>query len=127
MPGWKLNQLQQESSGWKRLLCFMLEENIILKNRLSEILKEISDHKLLEVAENYQDRLINTDEMIGFLRNETARLDKFLIRESFENSQLKKELANQIISLRKNMQIAETQFSQLKRDFYNYFSEYILA
>ena len=39
MPGIKLRLLRQESDAWKRILEFMTEENIHLKNRLSEILK----------------------------------------------------------------------------------------
>lgn len=127
MPAWKINQLRQESSTWKRLLYFIMEETIILKIRLSEIVKEVQNPALTEAAENYQDRLIKMDEMISFLRSETARLDKALTSESLGNALQKKEVIDQILLLRKNMKVAEEQFSRLRQDFYSCFSEYIQA
>ena len=48
IPELKLIQLQYEINTWKRLLSFMSEENIQLKNRLSEVLKNKFDKNLLE-------------------------------------------------------------------------------
>ena len=53
MPELKLKQLQNESDSWKKLLGFMMDENIRLKNRLSELLKDKFDKNLLEEVESF--------------------------------------------------------------------------
>src|ERR1019366_1094116 len=77
----KINQLQIEINTWKRLLNFFRDENVCLKNRLSDILKDGFDRRLLEEFENFQTKFIKQDEVISFLRNDTAELDKLLLNE----------------------------------------------
>ena len=81
----KINQLQVEVNTWKRLLNFFRDENVYLKNRLSEILKNGFDRKLLEEFENFQTKFINQDEVISFLRNDIADLDKLLLNEKLRD------------------------------------------
>ena len=76
MPELKLKQLQFESDTWKRLLVFMMDENIHLKNRLSEVLKDQFDKNLLVEVEGFQNNFIKEDELIGLMRNDVAELDK---------------------------------------------------
>jgi hypothetical protein len=121
----KFKQLQYEADTWKRLLGFLMEENIHLKNRLSEILKTSFDEKLLEEVENFQSRFMSEDSMISLLRNNVAEFDKLLLREVFENGQVKKEVAKKVKIMRKNIENAEAQFSKLKAEFNNYLSENI--
>ena len=125
MPELKLKQLQYEADTWKRLLGFFMEENIHLKNRLSEVLKNNFDKKLLEEVENFQSRFMKEDNLIGLLRNNVAEFDKLLLRESFEDGQLKKEVVRRVKTLRKNIENAEVEFSKLKKEFNNYLSENI--
>ena len=63
----KLRQLKYESDTWKRLLGFVMEENIHLKNRLSEVLKANFDKNLLNDVENFYSEFIRADELIGLL------------------------------------------------------------
>jgi regulator of replication initiation timing len=125
MPELKLKQLQYETDTWKRVLGFMMEENIHLKNRLSEILKDKFDGNLLEEVESFQSSFIKEDEMIGLLRNNVAELDKLLVREIFEDGTIVKKVDTKLKKLRHNMANAEKQFSKLKSDFNNYLSENI--
>ena len=53
MPEFTLKHLRHESEAWKRLLNFMLDENVLLKYRLAEVLKNHSDPAFLEEAEKY--------------------------------------------------------------------------
>ncbi|MEJ0105930.1 MAG: hypothetical protein WDO19_26745 [Bacteroidota bacterium] len=53
MPGLKLKQLQSERDTWRRLLVFMKDENVHLKNRLAEVLKNSIENNLLEDIENF--------------------------------------------------------------------------
>lgn len=125
MPEMKLQQLQYESNTWKRVLGFMTEENVHLKNRLSQILKEKFNADLLEEAEVFQSNFIKEDELISLLRNDIAELDKLLEREMFEDGTTIKEVKRKLQKIRSNMEIAEKQFGTLKSGFNSYFFENI--
>jgi regulator of replication initiation timing len=125
MPELKLKQLQYETDTWKRLLGFMMEENIHLKNRLSEVLKDKFDKNLLERVEGFQSNFIREDEMISLLRNDVAELDKLLVREIFEDGTIIKKVDSKLKHLRNNIKNAEKEFSRLKLEFNNYLSENI--
>jgi regulator of replication initiation timing len=125
MPELKLKQLQYEADTWKRLLGFMIDENIHLKNRLSEILKDRFDKNLLDEVESFQSMFVKEDQMIGLLRNEVAELDKLLVREAFEDGTIIKQVDRKLKKLRDNINNAEKQFGKLKTEFNSYLSENI--
>jgi regulator of replication initiation timing len=125
MPELKLKQLQYEADTWKRLLGFMMDENIHLKNRVSQILKDRFDENLLEEVEVFQSSFIKEDALIGLLRNDVAELDKLLQKEVFEDGMIIKNVESKLKKLRHNIKNAEKQFGKLKMDFNNYLSENI--
>ena len=127
MPVQELKQLQYEVDSWNRLLEFMIDENIHLKSRLSELIKYQYDKYLLIDAEEFQSKFIRNDELIGLLRNEAVELDKLLLREMFEDGDLMNEIEIKFKNLRNNISSAETGFSNLKSDFNNYLTENIFA
>jgi tRNA A37 N6-isopentenylltransferase MiaA len=123
MPELKLKQLQYETDTWKRLLCFMQEENVHLKNRLSEVLKDRFNNNLLEEVESFQSSFIKEDELISFLRNEVAEIDEELVKEIFVDGKLNKGIGKKIHQLRNNLSNAEKRFGRIKMSFNNYLSE----
>jgi hypothetical protein len=123
MPALKLKQLKYESDTWKRMLAFMMDENIHLKNRLSEILKDGFDKTSLAEVELFQTEFIKEDEMISYLRNELVEFDKLLVREIFENGKISKHISIKLKNLRHNIKNAEKQFNRVKTTFNNYLSE----
>lgn len=125
MPDLKLKQLQYESDTWKRLLTFMMDENVHLKNRLSEVLKDGADNILLVEMENFQNNFVREDEVISLLRKDIAEVDKLLVREVFEDGKIIKHLHKKIKTLRGNIVEVEKKFGQLKSDFHSYLSENI--
>ena len=125
MPELKLKQLQFESNTWKRLLCFMMDENIHLKNRIAEILKNDANKNLLEEIENFQNNFIRQDELISLLRHDAAELDKLLVREIFEDGEISKEINKKLKDLRNNISNTEKQFTKVKVEFNNYLLETI--
>lgn len=125
MPDLKLKQLQYESDTWKRLLTFMMDENVHLKNRLSEVLKDGADNILLVEMENFQNNFVREDEMIALLRKDVAELDKLLLREVFEDGKIIKQVNKKLKMLRNNIVEVEKKFGQLKSDFHSYLSENI--
>ena len=120
-----LKQLQFESDTWKRLLGFMIDENIHMKYRLSKVLKDNFDKNLLEKVENFQSKFIKEDELISLLRNDVAELDKLLVREIFEDGKIINDIDGKLKKLRNDITIAERHFSNLKLEFNNYLSENI--
>lgn len=121
----KLKQLQFETDTWKRLLGFLIEENIHMKNRISDILKNDFDKNLLEELDDFHSRFIKEDELIGLLRNDAAEMDKLLAREIFEDGIITREVNRKLRRLGDNMLIAEKQFTNLKAEFNSYLSENI--
>ena len=116
----KLDQLQYESDTWKRLLGFMREENIHLKNMLSEVLKNKFDNNLLEEAESFHNSFLKEDDLIGLLRNDVAELDKLLEKKKFEDGKIINEIDRRMAKLHDNIITAGTQFSNLKSAFNHY-------
>ena len=123
MPEVKLKQLQYESQTWKRLLSFMMDENVHLKNRLSEILKNSFDRNLLEEIENFQNRFIKEDSWIGLLRHDVVEFDKLLEREISEDGQVATEINSRLNKLRNNIINADKEFDRLKTEFNSYLLE----
>lgn len=122
MPPLILKQLQYETDTWKRLLDFMMEENINLKIRLSEIIKERFTQHALEELEDFQSNFIKEDELISLLRNEVAELDKLFGAEPFAGGKISGEIDRKLDRLRNNIIIAERQFGKLNLEFNNYLS-----
>jgi len=122
MPELKLRQLEYESDTWKRLMSFMVDENIHLKNRLSEVLRYKVDKQMLEEAENFHTRFIRQDEFNHLLRNEIFEFDKLLSRKIFEDGRLKNEVAGKSKNLRNNIRNLEELFGELKFEFNNFLS-----
>src|SRR3954452_17728828 len=103
----KLKQLQFERDMWKRLLGFMMDENINMKNRIATVLKEPFDNNLLEDFESFQNRFIRLDDLIGLLRNDLVQLEQLLIIEIFENNNIAVKVDYKIKNLRHNIIITE--------------------
>ena len=118
-----LRQLQHESDAWKRLLSFIKGENVHLKDRLSDLLREDFSDQLLEGIEIFQNSFVKEDELIALLRNEIAEFDKLLLREIFEDGKTAGEVGSRVFKLRNNISIAEKQFGKLKMAFHNFLSE----
>jgi hypothetical protein len=125
MPALKLKQLQYERDTWKRLLDFMMDENVQFKNRLSEILKDKFDKELLEEVEGFQSSFIKEDELIGLLRNELAELDKLLVAEVIEDGKIIEKIDVKLKNLRDNIITAEVHYCKLKVAFNSYLAQNI--
>jgi hypothetical protein len=119
----KLRQFEYESHTWKRLLAFIIDENIRLKNRLSEILSNGFNKNLLEDLENFNSRFVKEDELIGLIRNEVAELDKLMMREIFLDGNIIEEIGRKLKIIRNNIQIAEREFTKVNIEFNNYLAE----
>ena len=120
LPELKIKQIEFESDTWKRLLNFIIDENIHLKKMLSEVLKCRVDKNLLEQIEDFHNKLLKQDEFIGLLRNEIAEFDKFSISEIINDQKIADEATRKLKNLRYGMMNAERHFSKLKSEFNNF-------
>jgi len=106
------------------MLGFMQEENVHLKNRLSDVLKDRFNKNLLDEVEFFQTNFIKEDEVIGLLKSEVAAIDNILKWDliTHENNLLiKKGIEN----VRNNIDAAEKDFTKISIDFNKYLSENI--
>ncbi|MBP7556457.1 MAG: hypothetical protein KA821_09340 [Chitinophagaceae bacterium] len=120
MPTLKIRQLQYESNGWKRTLSFLTDENIHLKNRLSEILQENSGKDLLTNAENFQTGFLRHDALINLLKNDISQFDKLLVSELLADEPFAASVELFCQNIRIKINSLKKQFDQLKTDFNDY-------
>lgn len=125
MPTLKTRQLQFESNGWKRTLVFLTDENIHLKNRLSEILQENSGKDLLINAENFQTSFLRQDALIGLLKNDVSQFDKLLVSELVADELFEASVELFCQNIRIKINTVKKQFDQLKLEFNEYLLENI--
>jgi regulator of replication initiation timing len=121
----KKKQLRYEINNLKRLLDFIIEENIHLKNRISEILSDRFDTYLLEEVDNFQSRLIKEDHLIALVRNEITEAEALFIAEPNQVTAQKK-IESRLKRLHKNLRFIERQFSKLKTEFHRFLSKNIV-
>lgn len=122
----EMRQMYHENEAWKRLLNFMLDENVLLKYRLSEIVRHNSDPGFLEKAEDFQSRFVKNDILISLLRDDVADIGSLLISKEQDHSNRSDQINSRLKKLRHNVAQVERQFSKLRLDFNSYMSERIV-
>ncbi|MEX6690907.1 hypothetical protein QTN47_25585 [Danxiaibacter flavus] len=120
MPQIKINQLKYEIDMWKRLLAFMMDENIFLKNRLIEILKGSFNNVNISNIEDFQNCFVKKDETINVLRNDLAEIDKLIFADIDFDNTANTNIHNKLENIRKHISLLEKEFSQLKIEFNRY-------
>lgn len=120
-----ISQLHHENETWKRVLEFITDENIHLKNRLSDILRDFNeqDHRLLEKIELFHNRLLHADDITRKLRKEVADKEIILEKHPFINLESLKDFQKKQQKLMKDLHSAETEFNDLKYEFNSYLGE----
>ena len=120
----KLKQLRHEINTWKRMLGFMQEENVHLKNRLSDVLKDRFNKNMLDGVEFFQTNFIKEDEVIGLLKSEVAEVENILKRELVTEESIF-PTSKRMETVRNNIDAAEKDFTKINNDFNKYLSENI--
>ncbi|MBU3714582.1 MAG: hypothetical protein FGM46_06490 [Ferruginibacter sp.] len=123
MNEYSIKQFWFEFETWRRLLENIQNENIYLKNRLAQIIKEESTNELLDDIEHYHNILLTEDSNIALLRNDVASQESWIRREVFEENATIKEILKTHKKLRKEIELFEQKFNKLKFEFNAFFSE----
>ncbi len=121
----KLQQVKHEVETWRRMLSYMQEENIHLKNRLSEVLKDRFDKKMLEVVEVFQSKFIMQDDLITSLKKEVAAIEESMYPKKNSSIIITHPSEKNMGAIRGNVEVAEKIFGGIKTDFNHYLSENI--
>lgn len=120
-----VSQFLSENETWKRTLESLTEEDLNLKKRLSEILKNMDqrDDKLLESIEGFNNRLLKINETIAFLYQEVNKSEKQLMLELNIDTEFHSERRHLQKKIRKDMETIEFEFHTLKSDLNNFIDE----
>ena len=116
-PGKDLQQIEVKMDSWKQLLNSWMEENILLKNRLSEILRNNFDHNSLEEIEEFQTKFINDDELIRFLKKNVNELDDLLSQREIKKVKMDEIIKTRFENLDNDISISTIKFRELKSAF----------
>ena len=111
------NQLHYEIQRWLRTLEFIKEENLLLKNRLAEMIHLKTGKHLIRQAEDFQNFFLNNDTIIAMLKNDVHKQERLLTKDILnDEAAAKKAMKGQQI-LRSDMDKLEKNFSKLNMDF----------
>jgi len=123
IPLSNMKQLQEEIDMHKRSLAFMEEENILLKNRVSEVLKNGFNQNMLNEMDIFQGQFVREDELIRILKSYILEADKLLLQEVFRDGKIIKDVKRKLQRVRTKMETTQRRFTKLKSDFNSFLSE----
>lgn len=121
----KIKQILHEVETWKRMLLYMQEENIHLKNRLSEVLKDRFDKNMLEVVEVFQNKFLMQDYLMNNLKKEVASIEDIIYPKIISVKTIDNPSQKSISAMRNNIELAEKTFADIKSEFNHYLLENI--
>ena len=112
-----VRQFQTEIEDWKKILNSRMDENALLKSRLSDIVKNNYDQNLLEEIEEFQTEFIREDELINSLRRDVNDLDNLLYSKMFEEGKMEKSFETKMDQLGRDISNSVTRFRILQSAF----------
>lgn len=122
----KLDQFHHENMTWVRSLDFFKQENNYLKNRLSEVVDNISDRSFLAQAEHFQNQFIIKDEFVDELKHDVNEQDKILTDRYIKTGNMIDEpVILRQKNLREQMEYLEKDFTTLRNEFNNYLTLFL--
>lgn len=108
--------IQVKLKEWLIHLYELKQGNIILKNKLSEALKNKVSRSFVEKVDLYQQKIISRDQIIDLLRHDaTALLSKYVLTSKLETE------AN---TLEKDINRISIEFNQMKIELEEYISKH---
>ena len=121
-----VQQLKYEIETCKRLLNFITDENVHLKNRLAEMVKASIEINLLSDMETYLSKFVAQDEYINLLKNDVAKIENRLWEQIHGVNEIVNDIYPGLRLLQSNVLKIEELFVILRRDFNNFLCERII-
>jgi len=112
-----MEPIRNKMEEWRHLLGERMEENLLLKNKLANILKDNYDQNLLEEIEDFQNRLVSEDELIYSLRQVINELESLTESDLISDDRFSKTVHLKMVWLQKNMAFSNVRFCDLKSVF----------
>jgi hypothetical protein len=121
------NQLLWEIDSLFRTLVYLKQENIFLKNRLSEVIKDINIDDMQKIEE-FQSRFLNKDTIMSIIQHDISLQKKLLTTASNEKGitdtilKKQKKLRDETELLEKKLIVLRTSFNTYLADTYEIIS-----
>ena len=117
----KLKQVSREAEGWKKILGFLQQENILQKNKLAQMLGNHHEKNgdLLEIAEQYQHQFLQQDQAFRLMWHDIAEFEKLVEEKKSDNGDSKK-ISHGQKKLSEEIKTLEINFDKLKSGFNNF-------
>ena len=111
-----------EINAWKRSLDYMADENILMKNRISEILRDEFDKSDLPKLEEYHSLILKEEDFLNLIRHNLADLTAPHLNSTSSEEGYSKE-DGFYFNLKVQIETALLRFNKLKIGFYSFMSE----
>lgn len=117
-----ISQFRRENERWRRTLGFLIEEDIILKAGISDILKNMTetDEGIVKRLEQFHNRLMKENDTVRVLRAGVADVKKELNRDFYFDTDFSNSITRLQRILRKQIETVEMESLKLKFDFNEY-------
>jgi hypothetical protein len=115
-------QFNREAESWRRLLDFLLAENVHLKTRIAEIAVHDMQSSLLARTEDFQNRFIQNDRIIIMAKRDLKNFEDLLATETITDESIKKIFEAQR-KLRQDFETLNRKFNKLRIEFNKYLAE----
>jgi hypothetical protein len=125
MPHTKLSQLKWENESWLRVINFLEQENVFLKNRLALAIKGIESEHMADI-EQFQTMFLNHDTLFSILAQDIANHKKALANAQKEITKLSQASLQQK-KLRRDIDKLEKEFCSLRNKFNSYMANIVPA
>jgi|LauGreDrversion4_2_1035121.scaffolds.fasta_scaffold473148_2 hypothetical protein len=112
-----------ENSSWIRLIEFLHQENTHMKNRLSEIIDQITNKESLGLAEQYQNKFLTKDDLYDHMMHVlTGQAIKWKDLKSKQSNAITPEIKRTHKKIREQMEFIEHDHALIKQDYNTYLS-----
>jgi hypothetical protein len=114
-----IKKLRKEISAWRTRLYLRMEENLVLKDMLADILKNNFDHSHLDQIEEFQNNFVNEEQVTNDLRKEVVELQK----QSFnilDHSMQKEGFDEKMKKFNEELQQSDLRFQSMVSSFLSF-------
>jgi len=119
------SDLHFEHKQWERELEFWKDELKTFKNRLSELIGRYEDQKVLAKLEHYQNEFILHEGVINDLKETIEEHESNMAEHSKMGEEaLDVSLVEKHVEFRKKMEAQRQIYAELKKDFFEFLTEY---
>ena len=114
----KLREFQSETDSWIRTLHVLQAENVNLKHRLAEVVRNGISQELLQNLEYYQNFFLEEDHVLLLFYNDIKKQGSMLRHKSLEEKSIENGIVKKQKQLRQELAKVEMMFYKKKSGFY---------